>query len=95
MPALLSYRNSSIFYTLYKCVDWDRNLSFPIVLEYSYTQDMADIDLLVTAQLNEMEMIRQKIYNLEQNQLAIKQRYAINVHGKCKTLTKRLDMKKS
>ena len=29
---------------------------------------------LVTVQMQEMEMVRQKVYNLEQTQLAIKQR---------------------
>ena len=33
-----------------------------------------DIDHLVTAQMQEMEMVRQKVYSLEQTQLAIKQR---------------------
>ena len=36
---------------------------------------VADIDHLVTAQMQEMEMVRQKVYSLEQTQLAIKQRY--------------------
>ena len=35
---------------------------------------LMDIDYLVTAQMQEMEMVRQKVYSLEQTQLAIKQR---------------------
>lgn len=33
-----------------------------------------DIDSLVAAQVQEMEVVRQKVYNLEQTQIAIKQR---------------------
>ena len=36
---------------------------------------LTDIYHLVTAQMQEMEMVRQKVYSLEQTQLAIKQRY--------------------
>lgn len=34
----------------------------------------ADVDALVAVQLQEMEMVRQKVYSLEQTQLAIKTR---------------------
>lgn len=33
------------------------------------------MDYLVAQQVSEMELVRQKVYNLEQNQIAIKQRY--------------------
>ena len=33
-----------------------------------------DVHYLVASQMNEMEMVRQKVYNLEQTQIAIKQR---------------------
>jgi len=36
---------------------------------------LTDMDHLVQAQMQEMEMVRQKVYSLEQTQLAIKQRY--------------------
>lgn len=32
------------------------------------------MDYLVAQQVSEMELVRQKVYNLEQNQVAIKQR---------------------
>jgi len=35
---------------------------------------------LVTAQLQEMEMVRQKVYQLEQTQIAIKQKYVFYRH---------------
>lgn len=35
---------------------------------------LTDIEYLVTSQMQEMEMVRQKVYSLEQTQLAIKQR---------------------
>ena len=35
---------------------------------------LTDVNSLVAAQMQEMEMVRQKVYNLEQTQLAIKQR---------------------
>lgn len=35
---------------------------------------LTDMETLVAAQLQEMEMVRQKVYNLEQTQIAIKQR---------------------
>lgn len=42
------------------------------------TQDgewpLIGMDSLVATQLQEMEMVRQKVYNLEQTQIAIKQR---------------------
>jgi len=38
---------------------------------------LTDIDHLVQAQMQEMEMVRQKVYSLEQTQLAIKQRYDV------------------
>ena len=39
---------------------------------------IADVDHLVAAQMQEMEMVRQKVYSLEQTQHAIKQRYLYN-----------------
>lgn len=33
------------------------------------------MDTLVASQVQEMELVRQKVYNLEQTQLQIKQRY--------------------
>ena len=44
-------------------------------MEIDFCRPMADIDLLVAAQMQEMEMVRQKVYSLEQTQLAIKTRY--------------------
>jgi hypothetical protein len=35
---------------------------------------MAHMNLLVAAQMQEMEMVRQKVFALEQNQMAIKAR---------------------
>lgn len=32
---------------------------------------------IVAAQMQEMEMVRQKVYELERNQMQIKQRYAV------------------
>ena len=37
---------------------------------------LANVDDLVAAQMQEMEMVRQKVYSLEQTQHAIKQRYS-------------------
>lgn len=34
---------------------------------------------LVATQLQEMEMVRQKVYQLEQTQIAIKQKYVFDV----------------
>lgn len=35
------------------------------------------MESLVAQQVQEMELVRQKVYNLEQNQIAIKQRYVL------------------
>lgn len=35
----------------------------------------------MATQLQEMEMVRQKVYNLEQTQIAIKQRYSQSTAG--------------
>ena len=55
------------------------------------------MDDLVQAQMQEMEMVRQKVYSLEQTQLAIKQRYdiqaTVTLHLVTETLDK-LDMRK-
>lgn len=37
------------------------------------------MDFLVAAQVQEMELVRQKVYNLEQNQIAIKQRWVSHI----------------
>lgn len=37
-------------------------------------RSLMDIDSLVAAQVQEMEVVRQKVYSLEQTQIAIKQR---------------------
>ena len=34
-------------------------------------------EIIVAAQMQEMEMVRQKVYELERNQMQIKQRYAV------------------
>lgn len=38
---------------------------------------MKDVQSVVTAQMQEMELVRQKVYALEQNQLNMKERYVI------------------
>lgn len=38
---------------------------------------ISDVHSLVAAQMQEMEMVRQKVYTLEQNQVLMKQRYRI------------------
>ena len=53
--------------------------------EREHEKSLMDIDALVAAQVQEMEVVRQKVYNLEQTQIAIKQRYSRprrnNVYG--------------
>ena len=41
---------------------------------FSMVQVHSLTDYLVAQQVSEMELVRQKVYNLEQNQVAIKQR---------------------
>lgn len=43
-------------------------------IEKETGKSLMDIDSLVAAQVQEMEVVRQKVYNLEQTQIAIKQR---------------------
>ncbi len=43
-------------------------------MEKESGKSLMDIDSLVAAQVQEMEVVRQKVYNLEQTQIAIKQR---------------------
>lgn len=38
---------------------------------------MTDIHSIVAAQMQEMELVRQKVYALEQNQVLMKQRYGL------------------
>ncbi len=45
-------------------------------MERGTEKTLMDIDFLVAAQVQEMEVVRQKVYSLEQTQIAIKQRYA-------------------
>ena len=45
-------------------------------IERANDKSLMDIDSLVAAQVQEMELVRQKVYSLEQTQIAIKQRYA-------------------
>ena len=44
------------------------------VMATHFEAPLADIDYLVAAQMQEMEMVRQKVYTLEQTQVAIKNR---------------------
>lgn len=41
------------------------------------------MESLVAQQVQEMELVRQKVYNLEQNQNAIKQRYILHPLNLC------------
>ena len=44
--------------------------------EASTSEEKADSSgIIVAAQMQEMEMVRQKVYELERNQVQIKQRY--------------------
>ena len=44
----------------------------------SIFEEKADTSVtIVAAQMQEMEMVRQKVYELERNQIQIKQRYAL------------------
>lgn len=38
---------------------------------------LTQVGNIVAAQMQEMEMVRQKVYDLERNQIQIKQRYAV------------------
>ena len=55
-------------------------------MERRNDKSLMDIDTLVAAQVQEMEVVRQKVYSLEQTQIAIKQRSAHssirNMYGK-------------
>ena len=46
-----------------------------------WLSNSAKFQTLVTAQMQEMEMIRQKLYTLEQQQVAIKNRYHFSPSG--------------
>ena len=48
-------------------------------MEIGMKRSLMDIDSLVAAQVQEMEVVRQKVYSLEQTQIAIKQRYITRV----------------
>ena len=43
----------------------------------TFDERLTQAEKLVAAQMQEMEMVRQKVYELERNQIAIKQRYAV------------------
>ena len=45
-----------------------------IQMDLDVEQSLMSMNSLVATQLQEMEMVRQKVYNLEQTQIAIKQR---------------------
>ncbi len=44
------------------------------MMEKEPEKSLMDIDSLVAAQVQEMEVVRQKVYSLEQMQITIKQR---------------------
>lgn len=43
----------------------------------TFDERLTQAEITVAAQMQEMEMVRQKVYELERNQIAIKQRYAV------------------
>ena len=49
---------------LWKCWKW----------ETSFCHVLTEVTISVAAQIQEMEMVRQKVYSLEQAQIGIKQR---------------------
>ena len=50
-------------------------------IERDMEKSLMDVNSLVAAQVQEMEVVRQKVYSLEQTQIAIKQRYVSSVRG--------------
>ncbi len=50
------------------------SMSLKTLLSSGYLKSLMNFEYLVANQLQEMEMVRQKVYNLEQTQIAMKQR---------------------
>ena len=73
-----------MLYPTLHCLHDRKNLALlcqAVAVAYSVTameveyQILTPFASLVAAQIQDMEMVRQKIYNLEQNQITIKARY--------------------
>lgn len=66
-----------------RCLDGHRATESAYVAAKQFLDDglMKHGSCLVTAQIQEMEMVRQKFYQLEQTQIAIKQKYVSSCHA--------------